>query len=112
MINSVKFEKNGLFEYRYDGELKQYFPYQVHPDRIFCILRERCEIADDVTLLDIFRTVASYKDLMSFLALYSGCKIEDFHAQAEDPPIVHPEDKEEELKYLQVTWFVKHSCER
>lgn len=75
----VKFEKGGLFRYEGDGVC-----LGVVDEPIRC-LRDACEIADGVVLGDIFDWVESWPEVVAFLADYSWCPVEEFHAAARRP---------------------------
>lgn len=65
-------------------------------------LRDGVEIAEGVTLRDLFRIVSQYKLLKLFISQYSWCRaLEEFHAQAEEPMRDEEKDK---LEYLEIYW--------
>lgn len=104
---TVKFEKDGLFEYKWNGDKRKYVRRRVKKIAVWKHLRDACEIAEGVTLLDIFRTVDQYKMLKLFISQYSWCRsIDDFHAQAEEP--YSPDEDEEKngdpMTALEVYW--------
>lgn len=66
-------------------------------------LRDGVEIAEGVTLRDLFRIVSKYKLLKLFISQYSWCRaLEDFHAQAEEP--MRDDDEKNKLEYLEIYW--------
>lgn len=77
----ITFEKTGLYYADRDDTKRR-----VRRSRVLTYLREPCEIAEGVTLGDIFAAVDRYRSLKRFIARYSWCpQIEEFHAQAREP---------------------------
>jgi hypothetical protein len=102
----LKIKKNGLFAYEWDSEIQKNVGKRVKKDRVLSKLRENCFIDKDVTLIDIFRMVASYKLLKYFIQSYSWCQaIDEFHEQAEEP-IRNDENDDEKLDYLEIYHIV------
>jgi len=65
-------------------------------------LRDAVEIAEGVTLRDLFRIVSKYKLLKLFVSQYSWCRqLEEFHAQAEEPM---REEETDKLEHLEIYW--------
>lgn len=69
---------------------------------VLTYLRDSVEIAEGVTLRDLFRIVSQYKLLKLFISQYSWCRqLEEFHAQAEEPM---RDDEKDKLEYLEIYW--------
>ena len=103
--NGVCIEKDGLWLYEYDQDASF---KRNKPNRIFACLREYCEIADGVTLGDIFNIVDALPKLKSFISQYSWCcEIDEFHHQAKEAiPVDNKTPEDEPLAYLRVYWHV------
>ena len=99
MSDFVRFTKQGLVAFDWDGDKQEYVPdTDPHPHGNIVNLRSRCEIEDGVTLLEIFRAVDDDPLLMDFIGCYSWCSaIKEFHDQALLPP---PEPKEGDVKMV------------
>ena len=101
MSDSVKFERDGLYAYKWDGDLRQDVVTKVTPDGCLKELRCACYIGDGVTLLDIFRTVKNLPPLKEFLCHYSWCwAMDEFMAQIEEPM----REDEPAIEYMEVYW--------
>lgn len=101
---TVKFEKDGLFEYKWSGKKRDHVRKRVKKISVWKHLRDHCEIAEGVTLLDIFRTVGKYKALKIFVSQYSWCRsIDEFHAQAEEP-FAPDDEKYDPMTALEIYW--------
>jgi hypothetical protein len=87
MSDFIRFTKNGLVAFDWDGEKQEYVPDpNPHPTGNIINLRTRVEIEPDVTLGDVFNAVEADVPLMNFIALYSWCApIHEFHAAAKIP---------------------------
>jgi hypothetical protein len=82
----VRFEPDGLYGFRWDGDRRAYRKSRVRRRAVLSELRCRCEITKGVTLRQVFRAVDRYEALKAFIAAYSWCRdIDAFHAQAEEP---------------------------
>lgn len=108
---TVKFEKEGIFNYKWSGEKRKYIRKRIKKLNILTHLRDACEIAEGVTLLDIFRAVEKYKLLKFFIAQYSWCKsIDEFHSQAEEPPYTTSDHFSSlHLTALEIYWACDYS---
>jgi len=98
-MKKAKIEKDGIWEYKWDGDAQEY--KKKKPDFIWTLLRCECEIAEDVTLLDIFDAVEAEPELKAFISQYSWCHhIDEFHDDA------HKENSKEETEvaYLEIHW--------
>lgn len=110
-MSRVIIRKSGLFEVEWDGERRVNVLRRVKRSRVLSKLRLECKLAKDVTLIDIFRMVASYPTLKRFIAEYSWCWcIDELHAQAEEP--IRTEDDERPIDYLVVSWSTSYKADR
>jgi hypothetical protein len=87
MSDFVRFTKNGLIAFDWDGEKQEYVPdLEPHPAGNIINLRSRAELDPGVTLGDVFRAVEADEMLMDVIAFYSWCSpIREFHAAAKIP---------------------------
>ena len=103
MSDKVRFERDGLYAYRWNGETRQDDVTKVTEDDCLRKLRCACEIGDGVTLLDIFRAVGELPVLKDFFAQYSWCwSMDEFMAAVNEP--MRLEAGDEKIEYLEVYW--------
>lgn len=93
MSEYICISNRGLERNEYEFESWSLQP--VDPERILPKLRERCVIEPGTTLLDVFKAIEPYGDLLGLVAAYSWCwSIEEFIAQINEP--MRPDDEHSE----------------
>lgn len=107
MADFIKLTKEGFIPYEWDGDenVRDYVPETTTPN-IFTLLRSRVELAEGITLGDLFKVVEAYPALCDFIGHYSWCAaINDFHAQAklDRPEKENSDEEDEEIVALHVT---------
>jgi hypothetical protein len=101
---NISITKNGFRAMKWDMDAGEYVRADVTSH--ISQLRSVCTIELDVTLADIFNAVEADGLLKEFLALYSWCDIDAFHAEAgtlaEGPPNLPGLECIEVSKYLEI----------
>lgn len=115
MSDFVRFTKEGLISFDWDGTTRTYVPDPLPDARgQICNLRVRCEIEPGVTLGDIFKAVENQPLLVDFITCYSWCNpIREFHEQAKLPtPEPDADDKTQIVEILIEAWAEVHSARK
>jgi hypothetical protein len=87
MSDFVRFTKNGLVAFDWDGEKREYVVEDMDERGNIVNLRSRCEIEPGTTLGDIFKAVEADVLLKDVIRFYSWCApIDEFHEAAKLPP--------------------------
>lgn len=111
-MSKIVLERDGLYEHKYSPKTKSDAARKVKQAHVLAKLRLPCEIADGVTLGDLFWVVGRYKLLRAFLAEYSWCwRLGEFHEQAKEPDLT-PEPDPDPLDYLEVYWTADYHSDR
>lgn len=93
----------GLVLHKWNNKLRKFIRKRPKKLSILAHLRSRCEIAEGTTLKQIFEAVDKYKFLKLVISQYSWCRqLDEFHAQAQEPQRVDPDDVEP-IEYLELS---------
>jgi|SRR5215831_11058778 len=102
MSEHAKIAKDGIWSYKWDGDLHEYVKRR--PKYIWTLLRCACEIEEGVTLRDIFEAVTKLPELKDFISQYAWCRhIDEFHRDAQKM-VLKMEPDPEPLDYLEIYW--------
>lgn len=98
MADKVHLTKVGIQALSWDADVRRYVEKKVRTG--VQLLRCACHVEDGVTLSDIFRAVEQDPELVRFLAQWSRCDVEAFHAEAPKPA---PETSD--LLYIEIAKY-------
>lgn len=98
MADKVHITKRGIQALEWDSDARQYVEQKI-PTALH-VLRCACHLDADLTLGDLFRAVEQDPELVRFVAEWSWCNVEAFHAEARKPAA-----KTSDLAYIEIAKY-------